>query len=144
MDDKRQTRLLKSLSLAELQFGNRQLIRISMRLRRDVAVAKGENTNVDIRFLHVIQTLVHRPLIGGDVVFHRNNVVAALAERLINDLAKFLQVFVGGRNINRRHNTGTPRPSQTGLSRVSLGVLYNVRLEKIKIRQRDRTSLSVP
>src|SRR5262245_34426210 len=103
-----------------------------MRFRRNVAVAKSENANVDIRFLHVIQTLVHRSLIGGDVIFHRDNVVTTLAERLINDLAIIFQVFVGRGKIDRRHDTGTASTSLSRLSREILGVLYNVKREKSK------------
>src|SRR5262245_35166932 len=103
-----------------------------MRFRWDIAVAKGENTNVDVRLFHVIQTLVHRPLIGGDVIFHRDNVVPALPEPLINDLAILFEVFVGRGKIDRRHDTRTASTSLSGLSREILGVLYNVKREKSK------------
>jgi len=57
-----------------LQFGDGALL-----ARRDVAVAPGENPNVNSARSHVGQALVQRTLASGHIVFHGHHVVPHLA-----------------------------------------------------------------
>ena len=76
-----------------------QLVGVPMRLGWNVTVAKSENADVDI-CLAYIRKILFSP--GADQRrrnLHRDDIVATFLQSLLNDLAIFLQLFVGGGKI---------------------------------------------
>lgn len=79
--------------LAILQLGDRALLRVG--LAGDVAVAPGEETEVEVAGGHVGQAFGQRALVGGDVIFHGDHVVAHLAQGFVDGLPLYFEVAVG-------------------------------------------------
>jgi len=65
-----------------------------------------QQSDVDTSFFDVLETLFDRSLVGRDIVFHRDDLIAALPKSVEHDAAIIFQVFVNGRQIDR----GPKRP----------------------------------
>ena len=93
-----QAGLVAALGLAELELGDGALL-----LRRDVAVAPGEEPDVEVGRGHVGEALVEGALVGGDVVLHRHHVVPHLAQHPVDRRACLGEILVGRGQVDLRH-----------------------------------------
>jgi hypothetical protein len=93
-----QTGLAVRLGVAVLQLGDRPPIGVVV--VGDVAVAVGEDPDVQVAAGHVLQALGERSLVGSDVVLHRDRVVIKLAQCPVDLLPVFLEVAVGGGDVD--------------------------------------------
>jgi hypothetical protein len=89
------------LGVAVLQLRDRTPIGVAV--VGDVAVAVGEDADVQVAGRHIRQAPLQRPLVGGDVVLHRDHVVAELAKGPVDLLTVLLEVAVGGRDVDPSH-----------------------------------------
>jgi|SRR5262252_2616488 hypothetical protein len=85
IDDESQARLFKTFRRSKLQFCNGQSVGVSVRLGWHVAVAESENAYIKIGVSYIFKTLVHGPLVRGDIILHRDDPVAAFSKGIEND-----------------------------------------------------------
>jgi hypothetical protein len=56
-----------------------------VRLGWHVAVAESEDTYIKIGVSYIFKTLVHGPLVRGDIILHRDDLVSAFSKSVEND-----------------------------------------------------------
>jgi hypothetical protein len=80
LDDKGETVLpLQRLSTAILQLRDREPVGIVVLRRWDIAIPKGEESDIDISLLHILETYLDRPPVFRHIVFHGDYVMTGLA-----------------------------------------------------------------
>jgi hypothetical protein len=87
--------------VAEFQLGDG--FPLGIILGRHVAVTPREDSHIDIATADIFEALVEWPLVGSDVMLHRNNVVFQLAQGVVNRLAALYEVVVGCGDVNSCH-----------------------------------------
>ena len=63
-------------------------------LRGDVAMAPGEDPDVQVASYDIGLALCQGTLIGGYIVFHSNDIMPHAAQNLVGSFAIFLQVVI--------------------------------------------------
>lgn len=66
----------------------------------NVAIAPGEDADVHIAGLDIGQAFIERALIGCDIILHRDDIMAQLAQRLVHRLSVGFEVAERRRDIN--------------------------------------------
>jgi hypothetical protein len=86
----------------ELALGNGLLLRVIF--GRGIALAPGKDSHVDIACGHMGQTFVEGALVGGNVVLHRDDLMALhLRQDGIHRIPTFLEILQGRGNIDFGH-----------------------------------------
>jgi hypothetical protein len=95
LDDKGETRPLQIIGATVFQLRDREPVGIVVLRRRDIPISKGEDPDIDLSLLNILETLIDGSLVGGDVAFHRQDLMVRLAQRLEDHASVLFEVLVG-------------------------------------------------